>query len=93
MEAEREQVSEDVSKDLSMVKIVDLFTRNGVLVPYRTLHRVCTRSYIPMRTVEPDAPFLTRGCGLIAGLIRVRSSAFTSGRINVAVQVTDVSGT
>jgi hypothetical protein len=39
LEAEREQISEWVGKDLSVVKIADLLARRGVLVPYRTLHR------------------------------------------------------
>jgi transposase len=42
LEAQREQVSEWVGKDLSVVKIADLLARRGVLVPYRTLHRFCT---------------------------------------------------
>jgi transposase len=42
LEAEREQVSEWVGKDLTVVKIADLLARRGVLVPYRTLHRFCT---------------------------------------------------
>jgi len=40
-EAEREQITQWVSKDLSVVKIADLLARRGVLVPYRTLHRFC----------------------------------------------------
>ena len=43
LEAQREQISEWVGKDLSVVKIADLLTRRGVLVPYRTLHRFCTQ--------------------------------------------------
>jgi hypothetical protein len=43
LEAEREQISEWVGKDLSVVKIAELLTRRGVLVPYRTLHRFCTQ--------------------------------------------------
>ena len=43
LEAEREQISEWVGKDLSVVKIADLLARRGVLVPYRTLHRFCTQ--------------------------------------------------
>jgi len=42
LEAEREQISEWVGKDLSVVKIADLLARRGVLAPYRTLHRFCT---------------------------------------------------
>ena len=42
LEAEREQISEWVERDLSVVKIADLLTRRGVVVPYRTLHRFCT---------------------------------------------------
>jgi hypothetical protein len=42
LEADREQISEWVGKDLSVVKIADLLARRGVLVPYRTLHRFCT---------------------------------------------------
>jgi transposase len=42
LEAEREQISEWVGKDLSVVKIADLLARRGVLVPYRTVHRFCT---------------------------------------------------
>jgi transposase len=42
LEAQREQISEWVGKDLTVVKIADLLTRRGVLVPYRTLHRFCT---------------------------------------------------
>ncbi|MGH3857548.1 MAG: IS21/IS408/IS1162 family transposase [Pseudonocardiaceae bacterium] len=41
LEAERERIAEWVGKDLSVVKIGDLLTRRGVLVPYRTLHRFC----------------------------------------------------
>jgi transposase len=41
LEAEREQISEWVERDLSVVKIADLLARRGVLVPYRTLHRFC----------------------------------------------------
>jgi hypothetical protein len=37
LEAEREQISEWVGKALSVVKIADLLTRRGVLVPYRTV--------------------------------------------------------
>jgi transposase len=43
LEAEREQISEWVGKDLSVVKIADLLARRGVLAPYRTLHRFCTQ--------------------------------------------------
>jgi transposase len=43
LEAEREQISEWVGKDLSVVKIADLLTRRGVLVPYRTVYRFCTQ--------------------------------------------------
>jgi hypothetical protein len=43
LEAEREQITEWVGKDLSVVKISDLLTRRGVLAPYRTLHRFCTQ--------------------------------------------------
>jgi transposase len=43
LEAEREQISEGVGKDLSVVKIADLLARRGVLAPYRTLHRFCTQ--------------------------------------------------
>jgi transposase len=42
LEVEREQISEWVGKDLSVVKIADLLARRGVLAPYRTLHRFCT---------------------------------------------------
>jgi len=42
LEAEREQISEWVGRELSVVKISDLLTRRGVVVPYRTLHRFCT---------------------------------------------------
>jgi transposase len=42
LEAEVERITEWVGKDLSVVKIADLLTRRGVLVPYRTLHRFCT---------------------------------------------------
>jgi hypothetical protein len=41
LEAEREQISEWVGKDLSVVKIADLLARRGVLVPYHTVHRFC----------------------------------------------------
>jgi hypothetical protein len=43
LEAEREQISEWVGKDLSVVKIADLLARRGVLAPYRTVHRFCTQ--------------------------------------------------
>jgi transposase len=43
LEVEREQISEWVGKDLSVVKIADLLARRGVLVPYRTVHRFCTQ--------------------------------------------------
>jgi transposase len=43
LEAEREQISEWVGKDLSVVKIADLLARRGVLVPYRTVHRFCVQ--------------------------------------------------
>jgi hypothetical protein len=42
-EVERVQISEWVGKDLSVVKIVDLLARRGVLAPYRTVHRFCTQ--------------------------------------------------
>jgi hypothetical protein len=43
LEVEREQISEWIGKDLSVVKIADLLARRGVLVPYGTLHRFCTQ--------------------------------------------------
>jgi transposase len=43
LEAQREQISEWVGKDLTVVKIADLLARRGVLVPYRTLHRFCAQ--------------------------------------------------
>jgi hypothetical protein len=64
LEAEREQISEWVGRDLSVVKIADLLTRRGVLVPYRTLHRFCTercgfgrggRSTVRVAEGEPGA--------------------------------------
>jgi hypothetical protein len=42
LETQREQVSEWVGQDLTVVKIGDLLARQGVLVPYRTVHRFCT---------------------------------------------------
>jgi transposase len=41
LEAQRDQISEWVGKDLSVVKIADLLSRRGVEVPYRTVHRFC----------------------------------------------------
>lgn len=64
LEAQREQISEWVGKDLSVVKIADLLARRGVLVPYRTLHRFCTercgfgrgeRSTVRVAEGEPGA--------------------------------------
>ena len=43
LEAEREQISEWVGKDLSVVKIADLLTQRGVLALSRALHRFCTQ--------------------------------------------------
>jgi transposase len=43
LEAQREQITEWVGKDLTVVKIADLLARRGVLVPYRTLHRFCAQ--------------------------------------------------
>jgi hypothetical protein len=43
LEAQREQITEWVGKDLTVVKIADLLARGGVLVPYRTLHRFCAQ--------------------------------------------------
>jgi transposase len=41
LEGQREQVSEWVGKDLTVVKIGELLARQGVVVPHRTLHRFC----------------------------------------------------
>jgi hypothetical protein len=41
LEANREQIVTWVGKDLTVVKIGDLLTRQGVVVPHRTLHRFC----------------------------------------------------
>lgn len=43
LQAEQEQVSEWVAKDLTVVKIGTLLARRGVVVPYRTLHRFCVQ--------------------------------------------------
>lgn len=43
LEAQREQITTWLGKDLTVVKIGDLLTRQGVLVPYRTLHRFCVQ--------------------------------------------------
>lgn len=42
LEAWREQITEWVGQDLTVVKIGDLLARRGVVVPHRTLHRFCT---------------------------------------------------
>src|SRR5258706_3327134 len=39
--AERKQITTWVGKDLTVVKIGILLQRQGVVVPYRTLHRFC----------------------------------------------------
>jgi hypothetical protein len=44
LEAQREQMTTWLGKDLTVVKIGDLLTRRGVVVPYRTLHRFCVQS-------------------------------------------------
>jgi hypothetical protein len=41
LEALVAQITEWVGKDLTVIKIVDLLARRGVVVPYRTLHRFC----------------------------------------------------
>jgi transposase len=41
LQAEQEQITTWVDKDLTVVKIGDLLARRGVVVPYRTLHRFC----------------------------------------------------
>jgi transposase len=41
LQAEREQITAWVGKDLTVVKIGDLLARRAVVVPYRTLHRFC----------------------------------------------------
>jgi transposase len=43
LQAEREQITTWVGKDLTVVKIGDLLARRGVVVPYRTLHRFCVQ--------------------------------------------------
>lgn len=43
LEAQREQITTWLDKDLTVVKIGDLLTRRGVAVPYRTLHRFCVQ--------------------------------------------------
>ena len=43
LQAEREQITVWVGKDLTVVKIGELLARRGVVVPYRTLHRFCVR--------------------------------------------------
>ncbi|HEX9030815.1 MAG TPA: IS21 family transposase [Streptosporangiaceae bacterium] len=41
LEAVRDEITELVKKDLTVVKIGDLLARRGIVVPYRTLHRFC----------------------------------------------------
>ena len=41
LEGQRDQIVEWVGKDLTVVKIGELLTRQGVVVPHRTLHRFC----------------------------------------------------
>jgi transposase len=41
LQAEREQITTWVGRDMSVVKIGILLERRGVVVPYRTLHRFC----------------------------------------------------
>jgi transposase len=40
---EQERISAWLGEDLTVVKIGDLLSRRGVVVPYRTLHRFCVR--------------------------------------------------
>ncbi len=41
LQSQREQIDEWVGQGLTVVKIGDLLARQGVVVPYRTLHRFC----------------------------------------------------
>lgn len=40
-EARREEIEEWLKQGLTVVKVDDLLTRRGVVVPHRTLHRFC----------------------------------------------------
>lgn len=57
---QREQIVKWVGRDLSVVKIGDLLARQGVVVPYRTLHRFCVeccgfgRSAATVRVADGD---------------------------------------
>ena len=49
LEGQREQITTWLGKDLTVMKIGDLLTRRGVVVPYRTLHRFCVRQALRLR--------------------------------------------
>jgi len=41
LQGRQEQIAEWLDKDLTVVKVGDLLAREGLVVPYRTLHRFC----------------------------------------------------
>jgi transposase len=60
LQSRREQVEKWVGQGLTVVKIGDLLARQGVVVPYRTLHRFCVeccgfgRSAATVRVADGD---------------------------------------
>ena len=60
LQSQREQITLWVGNDLTVVKIGDLLARQGVVVPYRTLHRFCVeccgfgRSAATVRVADGD---------------------------------------
>jgi len=60
LQSQREQITTWVEQNLTVVKIGDLLSRRGVVVPYRTLHRFCVaccgfgRSAATVRVADGD---------------------------------------